>query len=130
MDAKGQVHIAWHESLRGNAEIFYDSSGGPGTRSTTTTVRSTTTTSILIKPEPPLDPVVATFLDPGRTSKTVLVSWQRNPANAAIPLSAIRIWRRRADQADIDFHPIGQGAGDALSYWTDRSRSTRGSRTL
>ena len=115
MDVKGQVHIAWHESLPGNAEIFYDSSGGPG-GSTTTTMRSTTTTSILIKPEPPLDPVVSTFLDPGRTSKTVLVSWQRNPANAGIPLSGIRIWRKRADQADIDFHPIGQVAGDALSY--------------
>jgi hypothetical protein len=117
VDVKGQVHIAWHESLAGNAEIFYDSSGGPG-GSTTTTMRTTSvsTTSILIKPEPPLDPVVSTFLDAGRTSKTVLVSWQRNPANAGIPLAAIRIWRKRADQSDIDFHPIGQVAGDVLSY--------------
>ena len=115
VDVKGQVHIAWHEYSGGNAEIYYDSSGaGPST----TTIRTTSvsTTSILVKPLPPLDPVASTVLDAGRSSKTVLVSWQKNPANAGIALANIRIWRKRADQADIDFHPIGQAAGDALSY--------------
>jgi hypothetical protein len=124
VDAKGQVHIAWQEYSGGSYEIYYDTSAGTGTTtsSTMTTARTTTistTTSILIKPQPPLDPAVTTRLNAGRTSKSVLVSWQRNPANAAIPLSGIRIWRKRVDQADIDFHPIAVASGDALSYTDD-----------
>lgn len=121
VDVKGQVHVAWHEYAGGNIEIFYDSSGGTGTTttSTLTTIQTTsvsTTTSILIKPQPPLDPTVATILDDGRASKTVRISWQKNPANAAIPLSGNRIWRKRADQPDIDFHPIAVASGDATFY--------------
>jgi hypothetical protein len=125
VDAKGQVHIVWHEYVGGNYEIYYDTSGGSVTTTTTTStgtttsVRTTTistTTSILIKPQPPLDLKVTTVLDAGRASKTVILSWQRNPANAAIPLSGVRIWRKRVDQQDIDFHPIAVAPGDALSY--------------
>jgi len=121
VDAKGQVHVAWHGTTGGNAEIFYDSSGGTGTTtsSTLTTIRTTTvstTTSILIKPQPPLDPSVVTTLDDGRASKTIRISWEKNPANATIPLSGIRVWRKRLDQPDIDFHPIAVASGEATFY--------------
>jgi hypothetical protein len=115
VDSAGKVHVVWQESSGGNLEIFYQSSGTSTTTTTRTTVSSTTSVQI-VKAQPPVGLNTDTALDPSRASKSVLLSWQRNPGNAKIPLANHRIWRKRADQADIDFRPIGLASGEAVSY--------------
>ena len=142
VDNGGGVHLAYHQEINGNWEIFYltTATGPPPTTTigtttstqttstsrttsipttsttSTSTTSTTTTTSIPVHPRPPLNPALATRLDDSQARKVNTLLWQRNPANDAYELKNYRVWRKRENMGDLDFSVVAVVSPETFAY--------------
>lgn len=99
VDSKGGLHLVYHETMAdGNMEILYTTKPG------------------IVKPQPPLTILLDSRLDASETRKINRIAWANNPANAGIPMTSTKVFRKPAGAADSAFGLIGSVGPPAVQY--------------
>ncbi len=97
-DETGQVHIAYVGYVNGQEDIFY--SGAEG--------------GAMIYP--PINLAVESKAASEPHKKFNTLTWEANPDNKGITITNYRIYRKKKDQPDADYAPIGTVGNTVFSY--------------